>query len=242
MIIIPAIDIKAGRCVRLRQGKMQEETIYSDAPVQVARRWEEQGAQLLHVVDLDGAVHGTPKNFEVIRKILKAVKVQVQVGGGLRDIAGIESYLTVGASRVVLGTTAVLDMKGLREACRRFPQKIVVAIDSQDGRVAIRGWQEVSDQLATDHAKQMADLPIAALLVTDIQRDGMLTGPNLKVLQAMVSAVQLPIIASGGVRSLEDIKHLLKIQGLYGAIVGKALYEGLLNLEEAVSLTKGSSC
>jgi len=130
MIIIPAIDIKGGRCVRLRQGKMQEETIYSDEPAQVARRWEEQGAQLLHVVDLDGAVHGTPKNFEVITKILKAVKIQVQVGGGLRDIAWIESYLTAGASRVVLGTTAVLDMNGLQKACRHFPQRIVVAIDS----------------------------------------------------------------------------------------------------------------
>jgi phosphoribosylformimino-5-aminoimidazole carboxamide ribotide isomerase len=242
MIVIPAIDIKAGRCVRLRQGRMQEETIYSDDPAQVARQWEEQGAQLLHVVDLDGAVYGTPKNFEVIRKILKAVKIRVQIGGGLRDIAGIESYLTAGASRVVLGTTAVLDMKGLREACRSYPQRIVVAIDSQDGRVAIRGWQEVSDQLATDLAKQIADLPIAALLVTDIQRDGMLTGPNVKTLQAMVNMVHLPIIASGGVRSLEDIKNLLKIQGLYGVIIGKALYEGLLDLQAAVSLTKGSSC
>jgi phosphoribosylformimino-5-aminoimidazole carboxamide ribotide isomerase len=221
---------------------MQEETIYSDNPVQVARQWEEQGAQLLHVVDLDGAVHGMPKNFEVIKGILKTVKVQVQVGGGLRDTAGIESYLAAGASRVVLGTAAVLDMNGLREACSRFPQKIVVAIDSQNGRVAIRGWQEVSDQLATDLAKQIADLPIAALLVTDIQRDGMLTGPNVKTLQAMVNTVQLPIIASGGVRSLEDIKNLLKIRDLYGVIVGKALYEGLFDLQEAVSLTKGNSC
>ena len=242
MMVIPAIDIKAGRCVRLRQGKMQEETVYSDDPAQVARRWEALGAQLLHVVDLDGAVHGMPKNFEVIRKILKAVKVQVQVGGGLRDIAGIESYLAAGVSRVVLGTTAVLDMNGLREACRHFPQRIVVAIDSQEGRVAIRGWQEVSDQLATDLAQQIADLPLASLLVTDLQRDGMLTGPNIKTLQAMVNAVRLPIIASGGVRSLEDIKNLLKIRGLYGIIVGKALYEGLLDLEDAISLTKGSSC
>ncbi len=238
MMIIPAIDIKDGRCVRLRQGKMQGETVYSDAPEQVAKRWEEQGAKLLHVVDLDGAVQGTPKNFEMIKKILKAVKIQVQVGGGIRDIAGIESYLAANASCVVLGTAAVLDLQGLREACRRFPKKIVVAIDSHQGWVAIRGWQEVSDQLATDLARKIEDLPIAGLLVTDIQRDGMLTGPNLNMLRVMVNATRIPVIASGGVRSIEDIKNLLKIKGLYGVIVGKALYEGLLNLEEAISIAK----
>ncbi|MCI0526926.1 MAG: 1-(5-phosphoribosyl)-5-[(5-phosphoribosylamino)methylideneamino]imidazole-4-carboxamide isomerase [Nitrospira sp.] len=238
MMIIPAIDIKDGRCVRLSQGKMQDETVYSDAPEQVAKRWEKQGAKLLHVVDLDGAVQGTPKNFELIKKILKTVKIQVQVGGGIRDIAGIEAYLAANASCVVLGTTAVLDLQGLREACRRFPKKIVVAIDSHQGRVAIRGWQEVSDQLATDLARKIEDLPIAGLLVTDIQRDGMLTGPNLNVLQVMVNATRIPVIASGGVRSIEDIKNLLKIKGLYGVIIGKALYEGFLNLEEAISLAK----
>ncbi len=238
MMIIPAIDIKDGRCVRLRQGKMQDETVYSDVPEQVAKRWEEEGAKLLHVVDLDGAVQGIPKNFEVIKKILKAVKIQVQVGGGIRNIAGIETYLNANASRVVLGTAAVLDLQGLQEACRRFPKKIVVAIDSHQGRVAIRGWQEVSDQLATDLAKQIADLPIAGLLMTDIQRDGMLTGPNLNALQAMVNATRIPVIASGGVRSIEDIRNLLKIKELYGVIVGKALYEGFLDLEEAISLTK----
>ncbi len=237
-MIIPAIDIKDGRCVRLRQGKMQDETVYSDVPEQVAKRWEGEGAKLLHVVDLDGAVQGIPKNFEVIKKILKAVKIQVQVGGGIRNIAGIETYLNANASRVVLGTAAVLDLQGLQEACRRFPKKIVVAIDSHQGRVAIRGWQEVSDQLATDLAKQIADLPIAGLLMTDIQRDGMLTGPNLNALQAMVNATRIPVIASGGVRSIEDIRNLLKIKELYGVIVGKALYEGFLDLEEAISLTK----
>ena len=144
MMIIPAIDIKDGRCVRLRQGKMQDETVYSDAPEQMAKQWEEQGAQLLHVVDLDGAVQGVPKNSGVIKKILKTVKIRVQVGGGIRDMAGIEAYLAANASRVVLGTAAVLDLEGLRAACKRFPQKIVVAIDSRRGRVAIRGWQEVS--------------------------------------------------------------------------------------------------
>lgn len=241
MIVIPAIDIKDGRCVRLRQGKMQEETVYSDEPGKVARRWEEQGAQLMHVVDLDGAVHGTPKNFEVITNIIKAVKAQVQVGGGLRDLEGIESYLVAGASRVVLGTTAVLDLESLREACKRHPKKIIVAIDSQEGRVAIRGWQEVSDQAAAELARRIEDLPIAALIVTDIQRDGMLTGPNLNVLKAMVSAVRIPVIASGGIRSLEDIKSLLKIQGLHGVIVGRALYEGHLDLGDAISLTRGRS-
>lgn len=241
MIIIPAIDIKDGRCVRLRQGRMQEETVYSDEPSQVARRWEEQGAQLLHVVDLDGAVHGTPKNFEVIQRILKAVKVPIQVGGGLRDLESIESCLAAGASRVVLGTTAVLDFNKLREACDRFPERIVVALDSQEGQVAIRGWQEISDQTATELARRIEDLPIAALVVTDIHRDGMLTGPNLTVLKAMVKAVPIPMIASGGIRSLQDIKNLLKIQGLYGVIVGRALYEGYLDLGEAIALTTGGS-
>lgn len=238
MIIIPAIDIKDGRCVRLRQGKMQDETVYSDAPELVAKRWEEQGAGLLHVVDLDGAVQGIPKNFESIKKILKTVKIQVQVGGGIRDIAGIETYLAENASRVVLGTAAVLDLEGLREACRRFPKKIVVAIDSHQGRAAIQGWQEVSDQLTTDMVRRIEDLPIAGLLLTDIQRDGMLTGPNLNLLRAMVNETRIPVIASGGVRSMEDIRNLLKIKGLYGVIVGKALYEGFLDLEEAISLTK----
>jgi phosphoribosylformimino-5-aminoimidazole carboxamide ribotide isomerase len=217
---------------------MQDETVYSDAPEQVAKRWEEKGAKLLHVVDLDGAVQGIPQNFEVIKKILKAVKIQVQVGGGIRDIPGIETYLNSNVSRVVLGTAAVLDLQGLREACGRFPKKIVVAIDSHQGRVAIRGWQEVSDQLATELAKQIEDLPVAGLLMTDIQRDGMLTGPNLNMLQAMVNATRIPVIASGGVRSIEDIRNLLKIKGLYGIIVGKALYEGFLNLEEAISIAK----
>ncbi len=240
MIIIPAIDIKQGRCVRLRQGRMQEETVYSDRPEEMAKYWESQGAELLHVVDLDGAVDGIPQNFAVIQRILHSVDVQVQVGGGLRDIDGIQAYLTAGASRVVLGTAAVLDLNGLKAACRHFPGKIVVAIDSQDGRVAIRGWQEVSDQKATELAKRMEDLPIAALLVTDIRRDGMLTGPNLAVLQAMVNTVRIPVIASGGVRSLEDIQNLSKIRELYGVIVGKALYEGLLDLKEAVALARKS--
>jgi phosphoribosylformimino-5-aminoimidazole carboxamide ribotide isomerase len=217
---------------------MQDETVYSDAPELVAKRWEEQGAGLLHVVDLDGAVQGIPKNFESIKKILKTVKIQVQVGGGIRDIAGIETYLAENASRVVLGTAAVLDLEGLREACRRFPKKIVVAIDSHQGRAAIQGWQEVSDQLTTDMVRRIEDLPIAGLLLTDIQRDGMLTGPNLNLLRAMVNETRIPVIASGGVRSMEDIRNLLKIKGLYGVIVGKALYEGFLDLEEAISLTK----
>lgn len=238
MIIIPAIDIKQGRCVRLRQGRMQEETVYSDRPEEMAIYWESQGAELLHVVDLDGAVDGKPQNFGVIQRILHSVDIPVQVGGGLRDIEGIQAYLTAGASRVVLGTAAVLDLNGLKAACRYFPGKIVVAIDTQDGRVAIRGWQEVSDQKATELAKRMEDLPIAALLVTDIRRDGMLTGPNLAVLQAMVNTIRIPVIASGGVRSLEDIQNLSKIRELYGVIVGKALYEGHLDLKEAVALAR----
>ena len=238
MIIIPAIDIKEGRCVRLLQGKMEDQTIYSDNPVQMAQSWVAQGGQILHVVDLDGAVQGKPVNFETIRSILETVTVPVQVGGGLRDLDSMAAYLAAGASRIVLGTAAVQDRKLLEEACRQSPGRIIVAIDSREGQVAIRGWQEVSDQSAVQLARELQTLPIAGLLVTDIQRDGMLTGPNLPFLEEMVQASSIPVLASGGVRSLEDIRQLLKIQGLYGVIVGKALYEGLLPLEKAIAQTR----
>ena len=238
MIIIPAIDIKEGRCVRLRQGVMQEQTIYSDEPVEAASRWERQGAELLHVVDLDGAVQGSPVNTAQIHRILQTVGVPVQVGGGLRDMQSIESYLTAGASRVVLGTAAVRSPDLLRKACGRFADRIIVAIDSRNGQVAIEGWQEVSEQTTLELAKELEKASPAALLVTDIQRDGMLTGPNLPALRAVVAATQIPVIASGGVRSLKDIEDLLSIRELYAVIVGKALYEGMLNLSEAAKLAK----
>lgn len=239
MEIIPAIDIKEGRCVRLRQGRMSDETVYSDQPAQMAKGWEAQGARWLHVVDLDGAVSGVPKNFDVILQILKDARISVQVGGGLRDTKSIQAYLEAGAQRVVLGTTAAMELDALKDACRRFPDKIVVAIDSQDGKVAIRGWQELSDQSATVLARQVEGLPLAGILVTDIRRDGMMSGPNLEVLKAMVNSVRLPVIASGGIRSLQDIQNLMGIRGLWGGIIGKALYEGALNLKEAISLAKG---
>ena len=238
MIIIPAVDIKDGCCVRLRQGVMEDQTVYSREPVSAALSWEQQGAELLHVVDLDGAVSGNPVNLEPIRQILQTVKIPVQVGGGLRDLEAMESYLAIGASRVVLGTAAVRNPDLLQEACSRFPGRIVVAIDSRDGRVAVEGWQEVSEQSSMELIKELEKVSPAALLVTDIRRDGMLTGPNLPALRAVLEATPIPVIASGGVSSLKDIEDLLSIRGLYGAVIGKALYEGRLKLREAVGLTR----
>lgn len=238
MIILPAIDIQDGRCVRLQQGRLEDQTVYSDHPAQMAAQWEEQGAEYLHVVDLNGAVEGKRINFDAICQILQAVKIPVQIGGGIRDIAGMEAYLSAGAKRVVLGTAAVSNPALVKDACQRFPGQIVIALDSRDGQVAIRGWQEISEQSTLDMAKQLEEASPAALLITDIQRDGMLTGPNLDVLRAAVETTRIPIIASGGVSSLKDIQDLCDIPHLYAAIVGKALYEEKFQLPEALAIKR----
>jgi phosphoribosylformimino-5-aminoimidazole carboxamide ribotide isomerase len=236
VIVIPAIDLKDGRCVRLRQGRLDEETVYSQDPAEVARRWESEGARVLHVVDLNGAVEGVPRNRAAVESILKAVKIQVQVGGGIRDLATVEAYLAAGAERVVLGTAVVQDAALLEEACRRFPGRVVVGVDAKDGRVAVRGWTAMADQEATDFVGRVAGLAVYAVIYTDIARDGMLEGPNLDALRHMAEVCPVPLIASGGITRTEDLRQLRALgPKVIGAIVGKALYEGRIALRAAMA-------
>ncbi len=240
MIIIPAIDIKEGRCVRLFQGRMDKETVYSHNPLDVARRWEDMGAEMLHIVDLDGAVSGRPVNSGVIEEIISSLKIDVQVGGGIRDIESARHYLTAGASRVILGTAVTNDPDFVRNISAAFKGRIVISLDASDGMIAVKGWTEVTDIDAIDMAKRLEGSGISAIVFTDISRDGTLTGPNIKSIERLASTVRIPVIASGGISGLEDIKALLDIKdpGVEGVIVGKALYSGAINLREAIALTR----
>jgi phosphoribosylformimino-5-aminoimidazole carboxamide ribotide isomerase len=236
VIVIPAIDLKEGRCVRLRQGRMQDETVYSNEPSEVARRWESDGAKLLHVVDLDGAVHGEPRNRNVIISILKAVKIPVQVGGGVRDLAVMDGYLSAGAARVVVGTAVYSDRELLEEACRRFPDRVIVGVDAKQGKLAVHGWTDLIDQDPADFVSRLKGYVLHAVIYTDIARDGMLEGPNLEGLSRMAAMCPVPLIASGGVSSLEDIRRVRSLGAkVIGVIVGKALYEGLIDLRAAMA-------
>ena len=210
--IIPAVDIKNGKCVRLIQGKADQETIYSDDPVAMACHWDEEGARLIHVVDLDGAFDGIPKNADMIKNIIYNSSVDIEVGGGIRSLEAIEAYVNAGAYRVILGTIAQSDPKFVAQACKQFPGKITVGIDAKDGFVAVKGWLEVSTQKATDLAKQMEPLGVAEFIFTDISRDGMLQGPNLSSVREFADSTELPVIASGGVGSLQDISNLLALE------------------------------
>ena len=236
MIVIPAIDLKDGRCVRLCQGRMQEETVYAKDPADVARRWQDEGAQLLHVVDLDGAVEGSPRNRKAIEAILKAVSIPVQVGGGIRTMKTVSAYLSSGAERVVLGTAVVHDRAMLEKACGRFPGRVLVGVDVQGGKVAVKGWTEVADRDAADFVGCLAGLAVYAVIYTDIARDGMLEGPNLEGLRRMAATCPVPVIASGGITRTEDLRQLHVLgPKVIGAIVGKALYEGVLDLRSAMA-------
>jgi len=236
MMVIPAIDLKDGRCVRLRQGRMQEETIYAQDPAAVARRWEAEGAKILHVVDLNGAIEGIPCNRAAIDSILKAVTIPVQVGGGIRDLRTIDAYLSSGVSRVVLGTAVVRDRTMLAEACRRFPGRIIVGVDARQGKLAVQGWTEVVEQDATECVRQLAGFPLYAVIYTDIAQDGMLGGPNLEGLRRMAAVCPVPLIASGGIACVEDLRQVRNLgPKVIGAIVGKALYEGLIELQAAMA-------
>lgn len=240
MQIIPAVDIKGGQCVRLSQGKADRETVYSDDPVAMARHWSDQGAKLIHVVDLDGAFAGKPANAGLVEKIINSVSAEIQVGGGIRTFQAIQTYVDYGAARVVLGTVALKDPAFVEEACKKFPGKIVVGIDARDGCVAIKGWVEVSSKKASDLAKDMEPLGVAGFIFTDIGRDGMMQGPNLDSIRAFAQGAQLPVIASGGVSRLQDISDLLALQplGVTGIIVGKALYDKTVDLKEALKLAE----
>lgn len=234
MLIIPAIDIKNGKCVRLTQGRMDAETVYSENPVEIAMRWEDSGAKLLHLVDLDGAVDGSPKNQETIKKIIQSIKTPVEIGGGIRDMKVVKDYLGIkGVERVIIGTIAQENPKFVEEMCRMFPKGIAVGIDAIDGVVATRGWVKVTEEKAVNLAKRLEGLGVSCIIYTDISRDGMLTGPNVKATKEMAHAVNIPIIASGGMSSVNDIRSFknIKIQGI---IIGKALYTGDIDLKEAI--------
>jgi phosphoribosylformimino-5-aminoimidazole carboxamide ribotide isomerase len=235
MQIFPAIDLRGGQCVRLRQGDYQQETVFGADPAAMARRWVSEGAEVLHIVDLDGAKEGRPINGESIRAIVKASGVPCQLGGGLRTENDIQEVLAWGVDRVVIGTKALQAPGWLEETARMFPNKIVLGIDAKDGRVATHGWLDVSERSALDLAMSLAHLPLAALVYTDIGRDGMMQGANVAAMAEMCAATTLPVIASGGVTTLDDIHRLAELP-LAGCIVGRALYENRLDLKEILAI------
>ncbi|MEO1466820.1 MAG: 1-(5-phosphoribosyl)-5-[(5-phosphoribosylamino)methylideneamino]imidazole-4-carboxamide isomerase [Cyanobacteria bacterium J06633_1] len=236
MEVIPAIDLLEGKCVRLYQGDYDQASVFSDNPVEIARQWAAEGATRLHVVDLDGAKEGKSVNLSVIEAIARAIKIPVQVGGGLRDRQGVTRLLETGVQRAILGTVAVEKPELVTELCQEFPDQIVVGIDARDGMVATRGWLETSEVAATDLAQRMANQGAAAIIYTDIHRDGTLSGPNMEALRELAEAIKIPVIASGGVSSLTDLLSLLSLEsvGVNGVIVGRAIYTGDVSLKEAV--------
>jgi len=233
MQIWPAIDLRGGKCVRLRQGDYHQETVYSDAPDSMARQWVALGAERLHLVDLEGAREGRSANGSSVLSILKAVGVPCQLGGGIRDEATIADLLALGLDRLVIGTRAVKDPDWFRAMCRRFPHRLVAGIDAREGRVATDGWLETSRVEATRLARDLTDEPLAAIVYTDISKDGMLGGPNLAAMADMASCVEVPVIASGGVTTASDIIRLAAT-GVAGCIIGRSLYEGSLTLPDAL--------
>lgn len=238
MIVIPAIDLKEGKCVRLLQGRMEDATVYSDNPEDTAKRWVAEGAELLHIVDLDGAFTGGMKNISAIEAIRKAIRIPIEVGGGIRDIERIDQLLSLGVNRIILGTVAVEKPELVKEACKKYPDKILVGIDAKNGFVATKGWVEVTQVKAKELALKMQGYGSAGIIYTDISKDGMLSGPNIEATCEMVESLNIPVIASGGISSIDDIKRLSGIKGLWGAITGKAIYSGALNLKEAIRITK----
>lgn len=244
MLLIPAIDIKDGRCVRLRQGDLHNNvTVYSEDPVAIARQWADMGAERLHIVDLDGAQSGKPTNVALIRAMVEEVRdeMQIELGGGIRTLEQLETFIDAGVDYAVIGTAAIKRPGFLHDACSNFGGQIIVALDAKDGKVATDGWQAVSSNHVIDLAKKFEGYGIEAFLYTDIARDGMLSGCNVEATEALARAVNVPVIASGGVRDLDDIRRLLQVEdsGVMGAILGRSLYEGTLNFEEALALVEG---
>ena len=237
MLIIPAIDLKDGVCVRLQQGRKEAVTVYSRDPATTAKRWENMGAKVLHVVDLDGAFTGNQQNLNKIMDIRRSVKMTIEVGGGIRNITVVDRLISAGIDRVIIGTAAIEDPSFVMDACSKFPGRIFIGIDAKDGKVAVKGWEEVSSIDAKELAKRVETVGIAGIIYTDIARDGMLTGPNIPALEDMVKTVKIPVIASGGIATIDDIRALLKIKNLWGAITGKAIYSGSLDLKEAIIIS-----
>jgi phosphoribosylformimino-5-aminoimidazole carboxamide ribotide isomerase len=242
VILFPAIDLKDGKCVRLKLGEMSEATVFNDDPAAQAAAFEAQGFKYLHIVDLNGAFAGKPVNGAAVEAILAAIKIPAQLGGGIRDMATIETWLAKGVRRVILGTVAVRDPALVREACRKFPGRIAVGIDAKGGKVAVEGWAETSELTAIDLARRFEDAGVAAIIYTDIERDGILKGLNLAATAELARATKIHVIASGGLASIDDVRALLKPEyaRLEGAITGRALYDGRIDAKEALALLAAS--
>jgi phosphoribosylformimino-5-aminoimidazole carboxamide ribotide isomerase len=242
MIVIPAIDLKEGRCVRLVQGDFQRETVYADDPVKMALTWKAEGAERLHVVDLEGSLAGVPRHGDMIRNIVTETGLPLQVGGGIREMKTVEAYLRIGVRWVILGTAALRDPEFVRKACREFPDRVIIGIDAKGGLLAVQGWTEMQADNPFALARRFAEDRPAALVYTDIARDGMETGVNIESTKELAASVGIPVIASGGVSGIADIEKLMAIEGdgVFAVIAGKALYTGALSLAKAIARTKDS--
>ena len=239
MILIPAIDLKDGQCVRLRQGRMDDDTVFSDNPVEMAGRWYDAGARRLHLVDLNGAFEGKPVNGEIIQEITRTYPdLPVEIGGGIRTLETVEAYLNAGVAYVIIGTKAVEDPQFVTQLCKEFPGHVIVGLDAVDGKVAIKGWAEVSEVDLFDLSKRFENDGVDAIIYTDINRDGMMQGANVENTAALAKAINIPVIASGGIHNIKDVEDICKVahHGISGAITGRAIYEGTLNFAEGQKL------
>lgn len=236
MIIIPAIDLKDGKCVRLFKGEEAEVTVFSENPTEVAKKWELAGAKWIHVVDLDGAFQGRPKNYNVVKSIVDAVSCPVQVGGGIRNIDTVREYIAMGVKRVILGTAAFSDQDFLKNACSEYPREIAVGIDTKNGKIAVKGWTEVIEKSTEDVLRDMHEAGVSVILNTNIDRDGTMEGINIEGIKEFIEMSPIPVIASGGIATMEDLEKLAAIEhmGIYGAILGKSIYTESINLKEAI--------
>ena len=243
MIIIPAVDIKNGKCVRLVQGRKEDETVFSDDPAAMAEKWAQAGAELIHVIDLDGAFEKSPENLAAIRKILQTVDTPIQVGGGIRNESTVRRFLDMGVERVIVGTEAINHPEFVERISGMYPGRIIVGIDARKGLVAIEGWTETTRVKAVDLAKRFENCGLAAVNFTDIHRDGMQTGPNIEETRRLAEAIHIPVVASGGVATIQDIHNLLPLEavGVIGVITGKALYSGTLDFKEALRVVNSKS-
>jgi phosphoribosylformimino-5-aminoimidazole carboxamide ribotide isomerase len=241
MLLVPAIDLKGGQCVRLRQGRMDDVTVFSDDPVSVAKRWADEGAERIHIVDLDGAVKGQPINIAVVEQIAAAVEVPVQVGGGIRDEETVQRYLNAGVQYVIIGTKAVNAPHFLHDLCLEFPRHIIVSLDAKDGRVALNGWAKLTGHDVIETALHCERDGVEAIIYTDIAKDGMMEGFSVESTRNLARALKTPVLASGGVSSLDDIRKLKELEpdGVAGAVIGRALYQGSLDFAEAVKIARG---
>ena len=238
-MVIPAVDIRGGRCVRLREGRADAETVYFDDPLEAARLWASAGARLIHVVDLDGAFEGQPVNFGLVAEIARALEVPVEVGGGVRSEETVERYLGAGVERVVIGTRALREPGWFAALCRRFPGRVVAGVDARGGKVAVEGWAETSQVDTIEFARRLDEAQPRAIIFTDVATDGTMLGPNLRALERLLEAVATPVVASGGIASLEDVRRVAAL-GVEGMIIGKALFDGALSLAEAIAAAEGA--